>query len=165
MQVFTRQIVEAMTDLIDQDLIIVRQNQFWVEVEIKSNILFSSGSANLEPAAIPLLKKIADILLRFPNFIQVEGLTDNAPINTMVYPSNWELSAARAASVVHLFTKLGIRPQRMMAVGYGEHRPVSDNSTPEGRQKNRRVVLVILAHTDLARMPSVWFGRRDGQRY
>ena len=94
----------------------------------------------------------ASSLKLFPNPIQVEGFTDNVPIRTAAYPSNWELSAARAASVVHLFMKAGVNPERMVAIGYGEHRPVAGNETPEGRSKNRRVVLVIPAEDDARRI-------------
>jgi chemotaxis protein MotB len=83
-----------------------------------------------------------------PNQVQVEGNTDNRPINTEEFPSNWELSAARAASVVHLMTRTGVSPSRMSAVGYAEHRPVADNNTAKGRAANRRVTLVILGMND-----------------
>lgn len=134
----------AMTPLIDQDLVEVRRSAHWLEVEIKTSILFASGSARLEQTALAVLEKLAEILRGFPNPIEVEGFTDNLPISTPAFPSNWELSAARAASVVHLFMNQGVRPGRMAAIGYGEHRPIADNDTPEGRNRNRRVVIVIL---------------------
>ena len=152
MREVARQIDQAMAELIQRDLINVRRTSLWIEVEIKNSILFPSGSATLEPSAVPVLQKLAEILRQFPNPLQVEGFTDNIPIRSTVFPSNWELSAGRAASVVHLFTELGIEPERMAAIGYGEHRPNGDNSTPEGRQKNRRVVLVILANPAAPRM-------------
>jgi chemotaxis protein MotB len=83
-------------------------------------------------------------LAKVPNQIQVEGNTDNRPIHTEEFPSNWELSAARAASVVHLMTRMGVNPDRMSAIGYGEHRPAADNDSEAGRAKNRRVTLVIM---------------------
>jgi chemotaxis protein MotB len=135
---------KSMSKLIQQDLIAVRRNNLWVEVEIKTSILFPSGSAMLQKDALPVLREIARILKNFPNPIRVEGFTDSVPINTVAFPSNWELSAGRAATVVHLFTKEGVEPQRMAAIGFGEYRPVADNSTPEGRNKNRRVVILIL---------------------
>jgi chemotaxis protein MotB len=155
MQEMARQIEQAMAGLIERDLIAVRRNVLWLEVEIKNSILFPSGSAAIESSAMPVLQKLAEILHRFPNPIQVEGFTDNIPIRNVAYPSNWELSAGRAASVVHLFTDLGIAPERMAAVGYGEHRPRADNSTPEGRQQNRRVVLVVLANPGIQRMLAI----------
>jgi chemotaxis protein MotB len=116
-----------------------------VEVEINTSLLYSSGSAELEDEAIPVLRDLAGILQRYPNQIQVEGFTDNLPINNYIFPSNWELSAARAAGVVHLFMRSGVQPDRMSAIGFGEFRPIADNISPEGRRKNRRVVLVIMS--------------------
>lgn len=136
---------EAMASLVDKDLININQDDLWVEVEINNSILFPSASSELEPKAIPVLQQLAGLLKRYPNYIQVEGFTDNVPINTHVFPSNWELSAARAASVVHVFMNSGVEPGRMAAIGYGEYRPVADNATDQGRRRNRRVVLVILA--------------------
>ena len=141
-------IIQAMSGLIRDDLINVRRDARWLEVEINSSILFPSGSAKLADAAFPMLEELARILAPFPNPIHVEGFTDNVPIRTLQFPSNWELSAARAASVVHLFTDYGVEPGRMAAIGYGEYKPVGDNALPEGRAQNRRVVLVILSGED-----------------
>lgn len=145
-------IERALQELIDKGLIVVRRGELWLEVEINTSILFPSGSARLQPDAVPVLRRIARILKDFPNPIRVEGYTDNVPIRTLAFPSNWELSAARAASVVHLFTDEGIDPRRMAAIGYGEWRPVADNATPEGRARNRRVVLVILENAAAERL-------------
>ncbi len=145
----------AMEDLIQRDLIHVRRYERWVEIEINTNILFPSGSSDLSESARDILTRLGEILQKFPNPIQVEGHTDNVPIRTLAYPSNWELSAARAASVVHLFMRHGMDPIRMSAVGYGEYRPVAGNTTPAGRQKNRRVVLVVHAARDAQRIMSV----------
>jgi chemotaxis protein MotB len=112
-------------------------------VEIKASVLFTSGSSMLQPEAMPILEKIANIMKAYPNPIRVEGFTDSKPINTAVFPSNWELSTARSASVVRLFTGHGLEPQRMAAMGFGEYKPVASNDTEEGRSKNRRVVLVV----------------------
>ena len=141
-------ITAALGGLIKDDLINVRRDERWLEVEIKSSILFPSGSARLTPNAYPMLEELARILTPFPNPIHVEGFTDNIPIHTVAFLSNWELSAARAASVVHLFMQTGVTPGRMAAIGYGEFKAVADNATPEGRAKNRRVVLVIMPGED-----------------
>ncbi len=138
----------AMADLVDDGLIDVRRDKRWIEVEIKSSILFNSGSAELSVKSIPVLRKLAEKIMPLDNVTHVEGFTDNIPISNFEFISNWELSASRAASVVHLFTRLGIDPQRMAAIGYGEFRPVASNATPEGRAKNRRVVLVIMSGSD-----------------
>lgn len=137
-----------LAELIKADMVNLRSNTLWVEVEIKNNVLFGSGSAIVSKEAQPALAEIAAVLREVPNRVQVEGFTDNQPINTPVYPSNWELSAARAANVVNLLMKNGVRPERMSAVGYGEFQPIADNGTDQGRMQNRRVVLVIMGNVD-----------------
>ena len=147
-QALADSIQKSMADLVDAGLINVRRDKRWIEVEIKSSILFGSGSAQLAAGSQPVLRKLAKKLAPLNTTIHVEGFTDNIPIDNFEFRSNWELSAARAASVVHLFTRLGVNPQRMAAIGYGEYRPIDTNDTPEGRSKNRRVVLVILSGAD-----------------
>src|SRR3972149_7850605 len=142
-------IEQAMSALIQQDLIAVDRSDQWIEVEINTSILYPSGSAHLQTEAVPVLKELARILRDFPNPMRIEGFTDNVPINTLLYPSTWELSAARASRVVRVFTPEGIAPERMAAIGYGEYRPVANNDTAEGGSKNRRVVLVVLANHDV----------------
>lgn len=115
-----------------------------IEVAISTDILFDSGVAALAPAAITPLVRLADTLRPLSNAVRVEGYTDDRPISTLAYPSNWELSAARAASVVQLFTRHGVAPQRMAVIGYGEQRPAGPNTTSAGRAANRRVVVAIL---------------------
>lgn len=142
----------AMSQLVELGLIKIRKNQLWIEIEIKSSILFKSGSAKLKESVIPVLTEIANILSRYPNSIRVEGFTDSQVIRSNIYPSNWELSASRAASVVRLFEMSRIHPERLTAVGYGKNRAIADNSTVEGRIKNRRVVIVVMANNDIARV-------------
>ncbi len=134
---------QALNTLIERKLVSVRRGENQLEVEFKSSILYASGSARLDAAAIPMLKEFAEIIKAVDNLIRVEGFTDNIPIHTAHFPSNWELSAARAASVVHLFMQTGVAPRRMAAVGYGEYRPLGLNNTPAQRAKNRRVVVVL----------------------
>ncbi len=141
-------IEQSMSELMDDGLIDVRRDKRWIEVEINSSILFGSGSAELAAGARPVLRKLAEKLASLKNTIHVEGFTDNVPIDNFEFRSNWELSAARAASVVHLFAGLGVSPARMAAIGYGEYRPIASNDTPEGRARNRRVVLVIMSGAD-----------------
>lgn len=141
--------------LIDKQMIKVTSNSLWVEVEINTAILYSSGSAVLEIEAFDPLKKLAVMLAEIPNYVDVEGHTDNLPISNAVYPSNWELSAARAASVVQLFVKNGVAPERLSAIGYGEFRPSTENDTVEGRRQNRRVRVVILADKNARRMQEI----------
>ncbi len=141
--------------LVDKKLIKVTPNKLWVEVEINTSILFSSASADLELEAYEPLKKLAGILAGLPNYIDVEGYTDNMPINNAVYPSNWELSAARAASVVQLFIKSGVDPDHLSVIGYGQYRPIASNNTMEGRRQNRRVRVVILADKNAQRIQEI----------
>lgn len=148
MQEIAQRVEQAMAQLIEKDLITVRRFRYWIEVEIKTNILFSSGSALLDRGALPVLKEIAQVLRDYPNRVQVEGHTDGLPIRNAVYPSNWELSAARAMSVVHMLSRDDISPSRLSAVGYGEYRPVAENDGEGGRMRNRRVVLVVLSEED-----------------
>jgi chemotaxis protein MotB len=137
-------IEDMLSDYVDQELVDVSFSEDRVVVNMKDKMLFPSASAHLSRTAVKALREISRVLSTVPNQVQVEGNTDNRPINTEEFPSNWELSAARAASVVHLMTRTGIDPGRMSAVGYAEHRPVADNGTVQGRAKNRRVSLVIL---------------------
>ncbi len=139
----TKEIKAAMASLIKQGLVSVTANGLGVDIQINSSILFASGSAVLSRQAVPILEKIAKTLLKTKTAVDVEGFTDDRPISNWQFPSNWELSAARAASVVHLLTRAGMAPQRLAAVGYGEYHPVASNKTAKGRQKNRRVVLVV----------------------
>jgi chemotaxis protein MotB len=141
----------SVAELIEADLVRIRREGSWVELEMKNHMLFDSASSIINTDAVPSIRQIATVLRDIPNRIHVEGFTDNIPINTSLYPSNWELSAARAASVVHLLMDEGLAPERMAAVGYGEHRPIADNATEQGRIQNRRVVLVILDNTDIDR--------------
>lgn len=138
------EISKSVQPLIDDDLINIKKTDFWLEIDIKSSILFSSGEARLSENAEDVLATIANLLKTYPNDIQVEGFTDNVPIKTRQFPSNWELSSSRAASVVHLFQDEGIDPTRLQAIGYGEHRPIADNTSEAGRNSNRRVNLVVL---------------------
>lgn len=139
------EVERAMSNLIRDQMIVVRRHGVWVEVEIRTDILFPSGVAVLSPEAQSILQQLAETLKPFPNPIRVEGHTDNLPIRSSAFPSNWELSAARAASVVHLFTRSGMDPRRLAVVGLGENRPAESNDTEQGRNMNRRVLLVILS--------------------
>ncbi|MCU7837930.1 MAG: flagellar motor protein MotD [Candidatus Thiodiazotropha sp. (ex Troendleina suluensis)] len=137
-------IEDMLSEYIDQELVDVDFTQDRVIVNMKDKMLFASASAHLSGAAVKALRSISRVLGTVPNQVQVEGNTDNRPISTEEFPSNWELSATRAASVVHLMTRMGVEPGRMSAVGYAEYRPVAENTSEVGRAKNRRVSLVIL---------------------
>jgi chemotaxis protein MotB len=152
------EVAQALDDLVKQDLVVMRRSEFWIEVEIKTDILFPSGSAQLAPYAVDVIQRLGGALAPYPNPIRVEGHTDNKPIKTVAFSSNWELSAARAGSVVRVLQSRGVNPERLAVIGYGEQRPVQSNDTEKGRNANRRVVVVILStelqhHTDPADQP------------
>lgn len=126
----------------------IRANEMWMELELSSSLLFPSADAIPHQEAFDIIEKIALILAPYDNPIQVEGFTDNLPINTRAYPTNWELSAARAATIVRMLAMEGVKPTRLAAVGYGEFQPVASNETAQGRAKNRRVVLIISRNTE-----------------
>ena len=121
-----------------------------VVLRLPSRVLFDSGKAELKPLAFPSLDKayrmIRENMMKYGvATIRIEGHTDNVPIHTARFPSNWELSTARAISVVRYFREKGyFEPEEMQAMGYGEHKPIDTNDTPEGREKNRRVVIKIV---------------------
>ena len=115
-------------------------------ITFMAEIVFDSGKASIRPEARQMLDKVAQVIKEkvADRNIGVEGHTDNEPIKHSGWKSNWELSTARATSVIHFFEEDGINPRQLSAIGYGEHQPVADNSTLDGRQKNRRVEIVIL---------------------
>jgi chemotaxis protein MotB len=140
-----RQVEQTLASLVMQDQVMVRNHGDWVEVEIPTDMLFGSGSATLSPRAGRVIAQLADVLSATPNPVRVEGHTDDVPIRNVAFPSNWELSAARAASVVRLLAAGGVDPSRLAVLGLGEFRPAASNTTAEGRNANRRVLLVILS--------------------
>jgi chemotaxis protein MotB len=134
----------AMSDLIKSNLVVVRRKGTTIEVEIRTDILFPSGSATLSATAVDVIRKLAQTLAELPNPVRVEGHTDSQPIETTAFPSNWELSSARAASVVHLIANSGVDPARLSVIGRGQFSPTQPNTTAAGRNANRRVLISIL---------------------
>jgi len=158
LQLISEQFEDVLQPYVENDLIGVKRNDFWIELEMNSELLFLSGEAELSSKALPVLKKVAQVVRIMPNVINIEGHTDNIPIDTVEFPSNWDLSSARATSVVREFVNNGISPKRLSAIGYGEFHPVADNNNVDGRFKNRRVVLVLMSQA-FAR-----YGMNDQQR-
>lgn len=115
-----------------------------IRLILQEKLLFEPGSADIKPEMRLLLDKLYEIIRDIPNPVEVEGHTDNIPISTERFPSNWELSTARAGSIVRYFIAKGIEPERLKASGYADTRPMVPNTTPEGRAQNRRVEIVIL---------------------
>ena len=123
--------------------VIVQENNDWLEISLDASLMFQPGSATLSSEARVLLAQTADYLGDFDNPITVEGYTDNVPISSVRFASNWDLSSARASSVARSLVGAGIDRKRLAAVGYGENHSLATNATPGGREKNRRVVIVI----------------------
>jgi chemotaxis protein MotB len=128
-----------------QASITLRLDERGLLVRFLDDVLYDSGKADLTPNARNIINKVAEIIRQNEKNIRVEGHTDNVPINTFRFPSNWELSTTRAVNVVkYLIEENGINAYRLSASGYSDQHPVADNNTAEGRQKNRRVDMVIL---------------------
>ena len=143
MRQLAQQTTEALDSLIMQGLLDVQAGDGFVEISIRSDLLFASGAARLAGEAQSAIRMLGEALRAFPNSIRVEGHTDNVPVAGGAFASNWELSAARAATVVHMLVDCGVDPRRLSVIAYGEFRPVLPNTTPDGRTANRRVVLTI----------------------
>lgn len=123
-------------------------------MSLRESAFFAPGEAELQPESLKIMTKVAEALTRIPGQIRLEGHTDDRPIRTERYPSNWQLSAARAITVLKLLSaRYGIDPDRLAAAGYGEYRPLVPNDTAENRAKNRRVDLVILTKDAAAMEP------------
>ncbi|WP_434515333.1 flagellar motor protein MotD [Dechloromonas sp. ARDL1] len=136
-------IKNALQPLIAQGKVKLLETSRGVTVEINDSILFPAGQARLQAASISAMQAIAQVLADSDFPITIEGHTDNVPIATAQFPSNWELSAMRATTVLRLFNEGGVGAERLTAIGYGETRPLETNTTVEGRARNRRVSILI----------------------
>jgi len=145
MKEIAQNLLKVMAPLIKEGQVKITQSLRGVTIEINAAVLFGPGQAVLEGEPVKVLSAVANILSKAPNKIQVEGHTDDSPIQTPLYPSNWELSTARASSVVRLFAANGVAPDRMVAVGYADNRPVVPNVDNESRARNRRVTMLIIS--------------------
>jgi chemotaxis protein MotB len=139
-----RQIDQAIKDMQMEGRMSTLIDRRGLVIRVVDTALFDSGSADIRPEARQMLTNVVQILKDVPNDVQIEGHTDNVPINTFRFPSNWELSAARASSVIRAFVQMGINPKKLSAAGYGEYYPVAPNDSAANRQKNRRIDIVIL---------------------
>lgn len=138
-----KEIMDALQPLVVQGKVRLLETSRGVTIEINDSVLFPAGQARLQPASMSAMRAIADVLARADFPITIEGHTDNVPISNLQFPSNWELSAVRATTVLRLFNEGGVGAERLTAIGYGETRPVETNTTPEGRARNRRVSILI----------------------
>lgn len=155
-----RDILKVMAPLVEQGKVRVTQTSRGVSVEINASVLFAPGDARLSDASSQVLTAVAGVLKDDDHAIQVEGHTDSVPIRTALFPSNWELSAVRASTVVRLFIDNGVAESRLTAVGHGPTRPVDTNETADGRLRNRRVSVMILSSlpevaTDVPLLPPI----------
>ncbi len=138
-----KDIMEALQPLVAQGKVRLLETSRGVTIEINDSVLFAAGQAKLQPASVSALGAIAEVLARTDFPITIEGHTDNIPINTPQFPSNWELSALRATTVLRLFNDAGVGAERLTAIGYGDTRPLETNTTADGRARNRRVSIII----------------------
>lgn len=126
------------------NLIQIDANERRIRLVLTEAVIFDSGKAELKERARQILQPIAEELKKVPNDVLVEGHTDNVPIKKGRYSTNFELSMARAFSVIQFFQSTGMDSKRLAGLGYGEYRPATDNTTPEGRAKNRRIEISLL---------------------
>ena len=141
-----RKIIEkAMASLDDQKGIRVFYTERGARLRFEDAILFDFGRADINPAGFSFLDRISGVIHQIQGPVRIEGHTDDVPINTKRFPSNWELSTARAVNVVKYFVEsCNIKPQRLSAVGYGQSKPLFSNDSAEHRAKNRRVEIVLV---------------------
>ena len=145
MKKLAQDLSDTLAPLVKEGKVRVTQNSLGVSVEINASVLFDPGEARLANESEQALRALGVLLKNDTHAIQVEGHTDDTKIATSVFPSNWELSAVRASSVVRLFIDSGVAPVRLTAVGRASNLPVSSNDTPEGKARNRRVAVTILS--------------------
>jgi chemotaxis protein MotB len=153
-------LLNVMEPLVKGGQVKVTESNRGISIEINASLLFAPAQAVLNKESINVLTAVGKVLASDTHQVQIEGHTDNLPIASTVFPSNWELSSARASSVTRLFVENGVAPERIVVIGYADNRPVESNDTPEGRARNRRVTVMILAEnegqkTDLSLDPDV----------
>ncbi len=133
------------TNLGNDNKIEVIENEKGITLRLKDTLLFDSGSADIKENSISTISNIANFLTTIDNPVIIEGHTDSIPIKNSIYATNWELSSARAINIIKYLTEnYKLSPKRLSAVGYGEYAPIYDNTTNKGREKNRRVDIIIL---------------------
>ncbi len=145
MQDITKNINQVMNALVTNGQVSVMQTNRGVAIEINASALFNQGDVVLQGGAINILAEVAKVLEQVDLAIEVEGHTDDIPIKTQKFPSNWELSSARASSVVRLFIEQGLKSRNLKAIGSAANHPVTSNNTADGRARNRRITVTILS--------------------
>ncbi len=143
-----RKVKSAVSNVLKTGGAMITEDERGVTVHLLEKLMFDPGKAELKPEAYPALDTLGFLLQSIPNQIRIEGHTDNTPIHTAQYPSNWQLSVARAMTVgYYLLTHYQIRPEKVAIIGYGEYHPFVPNDTPAHKAENRRVDIVILNRT------------------
>jgi chemotaxis protein MotB len=148
LQLLARKLQSSLAPLISAGRVRITQTNRGVTVEINASVLFDEGDAALAGNARETLQAVAGLLKDDTHAIEVEGHTDTTPISNAAFPSNWELSAVRASTVVRLFIDSGVPERRLAAIGRGANMPLASNGDPAGRARNRRVAITVLAGTD-----------------
>lgn len=133
----------SIIEIIDDFQVQVNVNEDWIEISLDSDVIFSPGSSYVNYKARGAIEKVANLFLDNSFNIHIEGHTDDRPISNILYPTNWELSSARATAVLRVLENMNIHSQRMIASGFGSEYPIASNDTSEGRAENRRVVFII----------------------
>lgn len=146
MNEMVQQLEQNLSSLITEGKIHIVQSNWGISIEINASLLFAPAEAKLNKESRKTLQSIADVLKNQNYSIRVEGHTDDKPIQTPMFPSNWELSSARATGVVRLLIALGIDSNRLSAIGYAQTKPLAENISNEGRIRNRRVQLMVIAN-------------------
>jgi len=147
LDLLARKLDSVLAPLVNSGKVRVTRNARGITIEINASVLFDEGDAGLAGNARETLATVAGLLKDDPHAIEVEGHTDTTPIANAAFPSNWELSAVRATTVVRLFIENGVLERRLAAVGRGANQPIASNDDPIGRARNRRVAVTILAGT------------------
>jgi chemotaxis protein MotB len=147
LDLLARKLNSVLAPLVNSGKVRVNQSGRGITVEINASVLFREGDAGLTGNAGETLRTVAGLLKDDQHAIEVEGHTDTTPIRNAAYPSNWELSAVRASTVVRLFVESGVQERRLAAVGRGANQPIASNDDPAGRARNRRVAVTILSGT------------------
>jgi len=149
----------ALYELIESGFAQLQIDGDWLEIELNSGLLFPSGSSSATNSANSILGVIYNVIGEASNFVRVRGYTDNQVIKTEIFSSNWELSVFRATSILRVLEDLGINPARMAIEGYGQYYPTADNTTAQGRARNRKVVVAIskygLEKSNLLNTPTI----------
>ncbi len=145
LEVLGEDVAQALAGLTEAGEVKIIYNERGIIISLQGTVLYALGDAEIRPGAEPVMHEIAQAISRVKNYVAVEGYTDDIPISTAQFPTNWELSTRRATNLIRfLVDREGLSPDRFVAVGYGEYRPLFPNTTAENRAKNRRVDIVVL---------------------